>query len=289
MELLQLKYFCDAAETEKFSRTAEKFLVPVSNISQSVKRLEKELGIELFNHIGNKITLNSNGKKFYDYASKALELIENGKACVTDSNDSFKGDIRLLCATNYKTVSAAIEDFLKKHPDVNFIIHQTAEAGMEFDIIISDIFPHEHNKKALLIDEEMFIAMKKSHPLSEKKEISISDLRNERFIALSTSNSIKNITISACTEAGFYPNITIQTYSTAFLRRYIQMGLGISFVPASWEEKYSEDIAFKKVGSIRRKTYAFIPKLPYTKRSVEAFFETLIQKTQTPADDAQID
>ena len=43
MELLQHKYFCDAAETEKFSRTAEKFLVPISNISQSVKRLEKEL------------------------------------------------------------------------------------------------------------------------------------------------------------------------------------------------------------------------------------------------------
>ncbi|MBR2431832.1 MAG: LysR family transcriptional regulator, partial [Clostridia bacterium] len=42
MELLQLKYFCDAAETQNFSKTAKKYLVPTSNISQSIKRLEKE-------------------------------------------------------------------------------------------------------------------------------------------------------------------------------------------------------------------------------------------------------
>ena len=41
MELLQLKYFCDAAECENFSRTAEKYRVPTSNISQTVKRLDR--------------------------------------------------------------------------------------------------------------------------------------------------------------------------------------------------------------------------------------------------------
>ena len=55
MELLQLKYFCDAAETENFSKTAEKYLVPTSNISQSIKRLEKELDTELFEHRANRI------------------------------------------------------------------------------------------------------------------------------------------------------------------------------------------------------------------------------------------
>ena len=54
MELLQLRYFCDAAQTQNFSKTAKKYLVPTSNISQSIKRLEKELGCELFEHRGNK-------------------------------------------------------------------------------------------------------------------------------------------------------------------------------------------------------------------------------------------
>ena len=72
MELLQLKYFCNAAETENLSKTAKKYLVPTSNISQSIKRLEKELGCELFEHSTNKITL----KVVVDTAS--VEVFVNG-------------------------------------------------------------------------------------------------------------------------------------------------------------------------------------------------------------------
>jgi len=276
MELLQLKYFCDCAQTEKFSQTAKKFLVPVSNISQSVKRLEKELGVELFVHLGNRVTLNNNGKKFYEYVSKALNLLESGKASVSDSEENFSGDIRLVCVTNYKMVSMAIEAFLVKHPNVNFIIYHKQEENMKFDILISDTPPSEHSQKMLLIDEEMLIAINKNHPLVNKPDLSVSDLENERFITLSTSGSIKNITVSTCNEAGFMPNITIQTYSTEYIRRYVKMGLGISFVPASWGKKYSDIIAFKKVGNLRRKTYAFLPKENYTKRAVKLFLEILI-------------
>jgi len=48
MELLQLTYFCDAAVTQNFSKTAQKYNVPPSNISQSIKRLERELSAPLF-------------------------------------------------------------------------------------------------------------------------------------------------------------------------------------------------------------------------------------------------
>lgn len=79
MELLQLKYFCDAAQTENFSKTAKKFLVPTSNISQSVKRFGRELGVELFEHRANKIALADAGKRFYEKAKLALEMLEDAK------------------------------------------------------------------------------------------------------------------------------------------------------------------------------------------------------------------
>ena len=50
MEILQLKYFCDSAVTGNFSATAKKFMVPPSAVSQSIKRLENELGTTLFEH-----------------------------------------------------------------------------------------------------------------------------------------------------------------------------------------------------------------------------------------------
>jgi len=62
MELLQLRYFCDAAQTENFSQTAREYQVPTSNISQTIKRLESELGTELFHRRKNHIFLNEQGR-----------------------------------------------------------------------------------------------------------------------------------------------------------------------------------------------------------------------------------
>ena len=63
MEMLQLRYFYESAKNESFAKTAEKYLVPTSSVSASIKRLEAELGIRLFDRSANRITLNANGKK----------------------------------------------------------------------------------------------------------------------------------------------------------------------------------------------------------------------------------
>ena len=63
MELLQLRYFFESALCENFSKTAEKYMVPVSSVSASVKRLEEELGCRLFDRNSNSILLNANGKR----------------------------------------------------------------------------------------------------------------------------------------------------------------------------------------------------------------------------------
>ena len=75
MEILQLKYFCDAAQTQNFSKTAKKFLVPPSNISQTIKRLEKEVETTLFERHANKIKLNDAGLLFYKNAKTALNIL----------------------------------------------------------------------------------------------------------------------------------------------------------------------------------------------------------------------
>mgnify|MGYP002513475198 CR=1 FL=1 len=64
MEFLQLKYFQHAARSENFSHTATAFMVPPSSVSVSIKKLESELGVPLFDRTANKLSLNENGKLF---------------------------------------------------------------------------------------------------------------------------------------------------------------------------------------------------------------------------------
>jgi DNA-binding transcriptional LysR family regulator len=165
------------------------------------------------------------------------------------------------------------------HPNVNFTITQLPESDTEYDILISDIFPREHSKKFLLFDEEILVAMNKNSHLTQKKNLTVSDLENERFIALSTSESLKNITVNVCREAGFSPVFSIQTHSTSFMRRYISMGLGVAFTPSSWNTDQSSDIVYRKIDNLRRKTYAFLPRQTYVKRSALDFLKMLIEET----------
>jgi len=281
MEFLQLKYFCDAAETENFSKTAKKYFVPTSNISQSIKRLERELGCELFEHKANKITLNSDGKRFYLEVSHALSLLENEKMRLADRDASLCGDIRLICLNNRRTVANAIEKFMRQYPSVNFIIRHNFESESDFDIIVSDACPYEYSQKILLVDEDICIAMNKDHPLVGKDPFSIADLEHERFITMTAGSSLQRITVNACENAGFSPNIAIQTDVPFYVQKYVEMNLGVAFVPThAWRGQFSDNIVLKKTDNIRRKTYAFLPKGKYTKRSVTTFLKILQNETE---------
>ena len=95
MELLQLTYFCDAAETENFSQTAKTYRVPTSNISQSIHRLETELGVLLFDRLANRVSLNDNGRFFYTNIKSALTMIGDAKNKLCDI-DEISGEIKIL-------------------------------------------------------------------------------------------------------------------------------------------------------------------------------------------------
>ena len=282
MELLQLKYFCDAAETENFSRTAEKFYVPTSNISQSIKRLEKELGCELFEHYANKIVLNEEGRQFYSYVSQALMLLENAKTCIVEKGDALRGDISIVCLNSRRIITNAMEAFLVKHPEVSFTIHHNLDAATNYDIIVSDVCPTEYLEKVLIVDEQICVAMNAGHHLTGKSKIRASDLEKERFITMTSGSSLYNITVNTCADAGFVPNIAVQTDDPFYVRKYVEMGFGIAFVPSvSWKGLFPENIVLKDVDHIRRKIYAILPKGKYVKSSVRAFLKQL----QSQADD----
>ncbi len=276
MELLQLKYFCDAAETENYSVTAKKFLVPTSNISQSIKRLEKELGKELFEHRTNKIILADEGKRFYDKINKALLLIEDAKCEILDTEDEIFGEIKLFIFCNRSVVTEAIEKFKEDYPKVSFILRHEKDATVECDALISDSCPADFIPDELLIDEEIMLAVNRSHPLAAKSFITYDDIKNERFISMLKGASLYSVTSEIFKSFGSAPNITIETDDPNYVRKYIELGLGIAFIPSySWSGLLSDNVILKSIGNHRRKTFIYLPKNRRTKRATEEFLKYL--------------
>ena len=271
MELLQLKYFCDTAKTQNLSETARKYNVPPSNISRAIKRLEEELECEFFDHLANKIFLNEQGEIFYEKISSALMLIDNAKVMIKENSNDLSGEINLCCRSNRAIAIEAMEEFIKDYPNVKFKIFFGRTHTDDTDILISCAPPLEFKENTLMLEEDLLIAMHKDNPLSIKENLTLSDLKNEKFII-----GLASQTDEACKNAGFVPNISFESNDPAYVRKYIEMGLGVAFIPSvSWRNLFSDNIVLRNVG-VKRKTYACIPQNKYMKKSVAIFLEYLI-------------
>ena len=79
MELIQLKYFKTVAELGKISDAAQELFITAPALSTSIARLEKELGVKLFDRSNNKITLNQQGQIFLRCVNQIFSNIHNTK------------------------------------------------------------------------------------------------------------------------------------------------------------------------------------------------------------------
>lgn len=276
MELLQLRYFCDAALSENFSATARKYFVPPSCISQSVGRLEKELGCTLFHHLGNRISLSDAGRRFYQSASAALALLSEGADAAREHEGRLGGTLDIVCTCIRSTVTRAVEQFTVAYPEVSLLLRHEMQKTADFDLLISDRCPFPYKERVLILDEPICLAVAKSHPLATAACVSVTALAGERFISMPEGRSLNEITKEACAAAGFAPNIAIRLEDPAYIRKYVELSLGVAFVPGiTWEGLFSDGVVLREVPGLRRKIYAYLPSDRHEKQATGIFLDLL--------------
>ncbi len=276
MELLQLKYFLDAAKSENFSKTAKKYGVPPSDISQSIKRLEKELSCRLFDRKSNSITLNTKGKVFFDRISVALAEIESATAEISD--DGVSGQIKIGININRHTVMETVERFRKLYPQVDIVVKHGVVSGFdEFDLMIAaDDMSDKGLRGEKLFSEEILLAVSSEDPLAKKEKITADDLRDRPFISMGFGESLYNLTEKICSEMGFAPHVAIQGDDPFYIRRCVELGLGIAFVPEiSWGGQFSNLVTLRRIGEFSRTTYVCRDPKKYMATCLENFVDML--------------
>lgn len=275
MELLQLKYFCDAAESENFSATAKKFLVPPSAVSQSIKRLENEMTVSLFVRRANRIRLSESGRAFYKKAKTALNLLKDAQKQLCD--DGCGGKIKLSIFINRRIVMQTVEKFSRQFPEVDIVTKYNAlPEAEELDLIVTDAELDGIFERRELLCEDILLAMRVDNPLATREHIAPEDLMQAPFITTNQGSSLHHITQNVCRNMGFTPRIVICSDDPYYIRKCIELGLGVSLIPArSWQGQFSDQIVLKKIGNDRRTTYAYRNTGKYTPKCVEKFAEML--------------
>ncbi len=229
MELLQLKYFYETARTESIAKTAEKFMVPASSVSASIKRLENELGISLFERRSNRIKLNEHGYILAESLGEMFSRLSDTVAAITEQGGGLP-EISILILARRKWITELIIEYKRTHPETQFRIFNDVHTTDidSFDVIIDE--PSERYngfRRSLLCIEEICIKAAKDNKLVGKR-LSFSDLRREPFVMPIKEVGIRKLLEETGRKNGFEPKITIECNDSYCLAKYVKADMGLT-------------------------------------------------------------
>jgi DNA-binding transcriptional LysR family regulator len=125
MELRQLRYFLVVADELHFARAAERLHITQPPLTVAVRRLERELGVRLFDRTTRRVTLTAAGQAFRDRIQVAVADIDDAAGDVADVAAGKSGKIRVgfVSSASYTTVPEAIRAFRQHRPRVDLVLH----------------------------------------------------------------------------------------------------------------------------------------------------------------------
>lgn len=237
MELLQLKYFLAVAESEHMTNTAKQLHIAQPALTQSIHRLEQELGVSLFERAGRGIRLSPAGAYVRDRVKPAMETLENVVRDVQLFQQGEQGVVRVGVHAASGVAIDGIAAYSELNPHVSFEITQD-ERERHRDVIVSTITPRgsstvENAVEKTPFSERIGIAVPASSALGNTA--SLADFASERFIALAGSRRFREVCDTFCARRAFTPHIAFESDNPLVVKKMIGLGLGVGFWPDhSW-------------------------------------------------------
>ena len=237
MELLQLKYFLAVAESEHMTNTAKQLHIAQPALTQSIHRLEQELGVSLFERAGRGIRLSPAGAYVRDRVKPAMETLENVARDVQLFQQGEQGVVRVGVHAASGVAIDGIAAYSELNPHVSFDVTQD-ERERHRDVIVTTITPRgsstvENAVEKTPFSERIGIVVPASSALGNTA--SLADFANERFIALAGSRRFREVCDTFCARRAFTPHIAFESDNPLVVKKMIGLGLGVGFWPDhSW-------------------------------------------------------
>ena len=254
MDFTQLQNFKLLAEYEHMTRAANALHMAQPALSRMLRNLEREIGLLLFERDGKNLKLNENGRVLLYHANLILKEVEEARNVLSDRKGAKARNVRLAMCAATGLLPDIIRSFSGLHPDISLTITQSVPHGAEphdkCDILVSSAAqPPESANCTVLLRENVCLAVPASHPLSTRKSVRLFEAAGLPFISLHKGSGLRAITDAYCFEAGFRPQIVLESDSPSIVRQLIALGVGMAFIPTlTWAGiDYGPDIALVEI------------------------------------------
>ena len=192
MELRQLRYFLVVADELHFGRAAERLHITQPPLTVAVRRLERELGVQLFDRTTRRVTLTAAGQAFRERIQAAVAELDDAAGDVADVAAGRSGKIRVgfVSSASYTTVPEAIRAFRQQRPRIDLVLHpltsgeqieQLLDGNLDLGLI-RDPGDVPGLNLELLSTEDLVVVLPETHQLAAMQEIHPQELEGEPMI-----------------------------------------------------------------------------------------------------------
>lgn len=243
MDIRDLRHFMEVANQKNFTKASSAIHLSQPALSKAVKRLEEELGVELFDRSGRELKLTDAGKIVYNQGVKVFSTLQDLNALLDDLMNLPTGEIKIgippLIGTLFFPLIA--KEFHEQYPNITLELlehgakHITAaveDGKVDLGIIV---LPADHQKFSVypFITEEFVLYTNMNHPLADRDSVSLHELHDEKFILFSNSFALHDRIIQECRNAGFDPAISYKSSQWDLIIELVSAELGITILPKS--------------------------------------------------------
>ena len=247
MDLLQLRYFRVVARREHMTKAAEELSIAQPSLSKTIRRLEKEIGVPLFDRQERSIQLNQFGKAFLEHIEAMFSELEEGQRKVRDMAGLEQGVVSLIAAS-LPWIPDLLHRFQAVHPAIHFrlsqcpfveIPQQLETGAYDFGFVSTPLAKPGIQWRSLLT-EEILLVVPSTHRLAGQERIPLREVAHEAVVIEKVGSGLRNLIDTFCQQAGITLSIPYEIDESATLYAFVKAGLGVGFTPALMKEQANE-------------------------------------------------
>ncbi|MDI3421202.1 LysR family transcriptional regulator [Streptomyces luteolus] len=251
MDLQQMRYVVAVAETNSFTRAAERCHVVQSALSHQIARLEKELGARLFERTSRRVRLTAAGAAFLPAARQCLDAAGRAVAEVAAAVGEVRGRLAvgLIPSVSAVDIPSALRAFHERYPEVRIslrvgaseeFVEQVRDGALDVAFLGLPTSAEPRGVGARELARDRLVAVvAPGHPLADEQRVDLRRLSTEVFVDLPARTAGRVQSDEAFAAAGLGRDVAFEVTNADFLARLVGQGLGIAMLPSGYVAQLS--------------------------------------------------
>ena len=293
MTLTELRYIIAIAQTMHFGHAAQMCRVSQPSLSVAVKKLETELGIQIFERKSSSIMATPLGRSIIEHAQRVLEEVDKINQCVQIGKDPLSGPLHLgvIYSIAPFLIPGLVASISETAPSMPLILSEAKTAELleqlktgQIDAAVMALPVDESTLSvAPLYTEEFLACVPVHHPLAQKNTVSKSEIRDEPLLLLGQGHCLRDQILNFCYDKAHPDSTNGKPSTSTSLETIVYMvaqGLGITLLPSSAYPYYDKNpmlrfIPFTRV-NVPKRTTALVWRRTFPRlEAVKALYKTI--------------